>query len=109
MQPRQPVQTPGLPTECAQMTLARFQTSSPPLLNSFLPPTDVAGLARKPSVRDSHATEGVSPRKQILLGPQQQASLEPEAAPCRVSGSGVPSLKEGRRPLPSNLTSEPRG
>ena len=30
--PRQPFQTPGLPTECARMTLERFQKSSPPLL-----------------------------------------------------------------------------
>ena len=46
--PRQPFHTPGLPTECARMTLERFQKSSPPLaLIPFFPPTDVVGLVRK--------------------------------------------------------------
>ena len=46
--PRQPFQTPGLPTECARMTLERFQKSNPPpAFIPFFPPTDVAGLVRK--------------------------------------------------------------
>lgn len=82
------------------MTLERFQKSSPPpALIPFFPPTDVAGLVRKPIVRDSHAIDGVSQPRQILLG------LQDEAAPCRVQGA---SLREGRRLLPFNLTSKPQ-
>lgn len=50
-------------------------------------------------MRDSHAIDGVSQPRQILLG------LQDEAAPCRVQGA---SLREGRRLLPFNLTSKPQ-
>lgn len=92
--PQQPFQTPGLPAECAQMTLERFQnTHSSPSSNSSLPPTDGAGLVRLRRARLS--CHPCAWWRQILLHPH----IIP---PYRVWG------KQRRRPRPPAQHSELR-
>lgn len=105
--PQQSFQTPGLPTECARMTLESFQTSSPPpALIPFFPPTDVAGWCGSPS----HTT--LTPLMAGLDGDKFFCvpSIIPPSSlrqPFMGFGGWGPSIMQWRTLIASHLSTHP--
>lgn len=75
--------------------VSKIQSS--PCFSSFLPPNRCCRPGEEAHrACDSHAIDGVSRWRQILLGPQPHCSFQPEAAPHRVQkvGSSFKGVEE---------------
>lgn len=103
--PQQPFQTPGLPTECARMTLESFQKSSPPpALIPFFPPNRCC----RPGKEATCVT--LTPRLMAIFGEDKffwiPSIIPPSSLRQPLAGfrDGGPSLKRRRRLLTPHLS-----